>query len=113
MDESDAIISAVQAFVEMVQAEFTAAAASMLQGTWHGLDADARARVSRKAREEAKRLTAVLDRVQAGIDAAPGCALSGADVARRLEMERARAAALEAAAGRLTAALAAAQGGAS
>ena len=77
----DDVVSAVQSLVEVVQAEFIAACHDMGEGRWHGLGADARARVTRKAREEVKRLTSALDRVQSHIDALPDGDLSPADLA--------------------------------
>jgi uncharacterized small protein (DUF1192 family) len=86
---TDDILAAVQAIIEMAQADFVAAAAGMDAGRWHGLDADTRGRLSRKAREEVKRLTALFACIRAEIDATPGAALSPAELERRIAERRA------------------------
>ena len=109
--EMDSIVTSVQALVEVVQAEFGAAAGEMPDGRWLGLDTDARDRVTRKAREEARRLQTAFDRVQAAIDALPAGDV-GPDALARLVADRAaERERLVAAAARLRVALLPAAGG--
>lgn len=99
MEEADDIATSVQSIFELVQVEFAQAAATMDPGKWTGLDADARARLTKHCREEVNKLRDVFLRVQATIDAVPGCDRTASEIdeeAAELEALRAREAATNA-----------------
>lgn len=112
-NEMDAIVAAVQALVEVVQSEFVATAGDNRDGRWHGLESDARDRVTRKAREEARRLQAAFDRVQAAIDELPAGDVGPRELARLVADQASERERLAAAAARLRAIAPTPEGGAS
>ena len=87
--DADAIMIAVQEIFEVVQAEFLVAAEGIEKGgTWSGVDADARGRITRKTREEVNRIKSVFDRIQAGISAVDGAHMTPQQLEDAIRDER-------------------------
>lgn len=79
-------MSAVQAILEHVTAEFSAADTG--DGRWAGVDADSRLRLARRIRDEVNRLTEVFERVRSNILSVPGGDLTPDDLENALNLER-------------------------
>lgn len=110
MQEADDIMTAVQAVVEHVTAEFSAAAGAAgagagAPGRWAGVDADARLRLAQRIRDEVNRLGDVFERVRATVQAVPGGDVTPDALDAALEAERAELARLQAARAALQAVL--------
>ena len=86
MNEADDIMVAIQAIMEHVQTEFSSANGD--GGSWVGVDADARLRLTRRIRDEVNRLANVFERVRHNIDAVPGGRISGLELDLALEKEK-------------------------
>lgn len=100
-DDAFVIVQHVQAILETVTAEFAAARATMTDGRWSGLDAEARKRVATRTREEVSQVQLAFERARVKLEGFKGKDASKQELHRALVAEAAEAERLEAMLARL------------